>query len=72
MPLLQRRFNPTTVEARSWIGKYIPSFYVDIITYPCNNPDAGLANGCKQTSPQAGTKQTTCLLPKATVTLCFN
>ena len=30
---------------RPWVltSNYIPLFYVDVIAYPCHNPDAGLA-----------------------------
>ena len=26
------------------MSNYIPVFYLDVITYPCPNPDAGLAD----------------------------
>ena len=29
-----------------WTRGYIPLFYEDVITYPCTNSDAGLANRC--------------------------
>ena len=28
------------------MSNYIPLFYVDVITYLCSNPDAGLDNLC--------------------------
>ena len=33
---------------RSWKSNYIPFFYMDEITYPCSNPDAGLDDLCQQ------------------------
>ena len=34
----------TAIEVTSWMCKYIKQFHVDVISYPCLNPDAGLAN----------------------------
>ena len=31
-----------TIEVKELIRNYIPLFYVDVMTYPCLNPDAGL------------------------------
>ena len=33
------------------MSNYIPLLYVDLITYPCPNPDAGLSNLCEQDTP---------------------
>ena len=32
------------VEFRAWISYYIPPFNINVVTSPCPNPDAGLAN----------------------------
>ena len=32
------------VEIRTWMNDYTPLFYLDVITYPCSTPYAGLAN----------------------------
>ena len=37
-------FNQTVVEFRERISNRISLFYMDVITYPCPNPDAGLAD----------------------------
>ena len=36
-------FNYTTLEITAWISKDISLFYVDVITYPCNYINGGLA-----------------------------
>ena len=28
----------------TWKGKHKPLFYIDVISYPCSNPHAGLAD----------------------------
>ena len=38
----QRVIDSITVEVRAWASKYIPLFYVEVITYPCPNSDTGL------------------------------
>ena len=43
---LFQRFNYFAAEVKAWVGKYIPLFYMNIITYPWTNPDAGLDNAC--------------------------
>ena len=32
------------VEIRTWMNDYTPLFYLDVITYPCSTPYAGLAH----------------------------
>ena len=32
---------------RAWISYYITPFNMDVLTYPCPNPGAGLANICQ-------------------------
>ena len=46
MHKLQRRFSLIAVDVRSWLSNYTPFFYMDVITYPFPNLDAGLANLC--------------------------
>ena len=46
MNQLQWLFHEALVEVRAWMNDYILLFYVDIITYPCLNIHAGLANLC--------------------------
>ena len=43
MSSTQRRFNKTANKFKAWVSNYIPLFDIDAITYPCRNPDAGLA-----------------------------
>ena len=44
IPRPKLRFNLTTVEVRTCMNHYIPTFYVNEITYPCHELDAGLAS----------------------------
>ena len=37
---------PNFIEVRAWMSNYIPLFYMDVITHPCHNSDAGLNNLC--------------------------
>ena len=46
MSLLQWQFNLTAIEVKACVSNYISLFHMDVITYPCPNPDAGLANLC--------------------------
>ena len=32
----------------AWRSNYIPLFYMNVMAYPCPNPDAGLAKLCQQ------------------------
>ena len=32
------------IKVMAWMSNSIPLFYMDVITYPCPNPDSGLAN----------------------------
>ena len=36
--------NDFTGGLNKYLGNYIPLIDMDIINYPCHNPDAGLAN----------------------------
>ena len=36
----------------AWVNNYIQLFKVDVITHPCPDPEAGLANLCYQKGPQ--------------------
>ena len=44
MPQLQGQFNDNVAEIRVWMSNYISLFYMDVIIYPCRNPDARLAH----------------------------
>ena len=33
-------------EFRVWMNNWVLLFHVDVIAYPCSDPDAGLANLC--------------------------
>ena len=46
MPLLQWWFNSTAIGVVAYISNWISLFYIDMITYPCPNPDADLADHC--------------------------
>ena len=45
---------------------YVIQFYVDLIAYPCHNPDAGLANLCYWRRPEDSNTK----LYKATLQCC--
>ena len=34
------------------MSNYIPLFYMDVLTYPCPNPNAGLANLIVKEAPE--------------------
>ena len=38
-------FHEIQLEVSANISNYIPLFYVNVITYPCPNPNAGFAPG---------------------------
>ena len=39
-------FAQTAIEVRPWMSNHIPLFFMDVIPYPCPNPEAGLSNLC--------------------------
>ena len=39
---------------RRWMSNYSPPLYVDVITFPCRDHDADLANLCELKQPQMG------------------
>ena len=42
--------NETAVEVRTWMSNHIPMLYIDVITKPCPNFDAGKANSARTRS----------------------
>ena len=41
-----KNYVKTAVEFRAWMSNYILLSHIEWITYPCPNPDTGLANLC--------------------------
>ena len=47
MPYSQQLFHLPAVDVMLWMSNHIALFYVNVITYPCLDPDADLPNVCQ-------------------------
>ena len=46
------QFNFNAIEFSVWISNYIIQFYMDVITYPCPNPDTALEKSVSERGPR--------------------